>query len=176
MMNYKLKDELFTKSYLPVAVLLEGKFRSLYENRLAPEYIQLLDSLRLPYKAACDSANSMIVVSGGEMFSNGYTAKDGMLPIGYYPFSGEFFANKNFLLNCLEYLTDHSGILEARSKDAKLRLLDQGRIKAEKTTWQFVNVAIPIAAVLVFASFYLFMRKRRYEVKKETAKTPSANA
>ncbi len=176
MMNYPLKHEMFTKSYMPVAVLLEGKFSSLYQNRLAPEYLRLLDSLNEPFKPRCDSANSMIVTSVGEIFSNGYSAKNGMLPIGYYQFTGEYFANKNFLLNCLEYLTDHSGILEARSKDVKLRLLDKGRIKPEKTTWQVVNVGIPIAAVLIFASCYLFFRKRRYEVKKEAAKTPSSNA
>jgi hypothetical protein len=105
----------------------------------------------------------MIVISAGEIFSNGYTAKDGMLPMGYYQFTGDFYANRNFLLNCLEYLTDHSGILEARSKEMKLRLLDNGRAKDEKTTWQFVNIAIPIAVVLVFASCYFFFRKRRYE-------------
>jgi hypothetical protein len=115
----------------------------------------------------------MIVTSVGEAFSNGYSTKDGVLPMGYYQFTGEFFANKNFLLNCLEYLTDRSGILEARSKDVKLRLLDKGRIKEEKTTWQVLNVALPIGSVLLFASVYLFYRKRRYEVKPETKKTLS---
>jgi len=46
--------------------------------------------------------------------------------------------------------------------------LDKGRVKPERTKWQVVNVAIPIAAVLVFASFYLFFRKRRYELKKDS--------
>lgn len=168
MMSYPLKHEMFTKQYMPVAVLLEGNFHSLYENRLAPEYLRLLDSLKHPFKPKCDSTNKMIVTSVGEMFSNGYSTKDGVLPIGYYQFTGEYFANKTFLLNCLEYLTDNSGVLEARSKDVKLRLLDKGRVKPERTKWQVVNVAIPIAAVLVFASFYLFFRKRRYEVKKDS--------
>lgn len=176
MMSYPPKHEMFTKSYLPVAVLLEGQFHSLYQNRLAPQYLRLLDSLNEPFKPKCDSANSMIVVSVGEAFSNGYSAKSGVLPIGYYQYTGEFFANKNFLLNCLEYLTDKSGVLEARSKDVRLRLLDKGRIKTEKTTWQVVNVVIPIAAVLVFASFYLFFRKRRYEIKSTSAKPSPTNA
>jgi gliding-associated putative ABC transporter substrate-binding component GldG len=168
MMSYPLKHEMFTKQYMPVAVLLEGQFHSLYENRLAPEYLRLLDSLKHPFKPKCDSTNKMIVTSVGELFSNGYSTKDGVLPIGYYQFTGEYFANKTFLLNCLEYLTDNSGVLEARSKDVKLRLLDKGRVKPERTQWQVVNVVIPIAAVLVFASFYLFVRKRRYEVKKDS--------
>jgi len=176
MMSYPLKHEMFTKSYQPLAILLEGKFRSVFENRLAPEYLKLLDSLKQPFKSSCDTINSMIVTSVGEVFSNGYTTKDGVLPLGYYQFTGEYFSNKAFMLNCLEYLTDHSGILEARSKDVKLRLLDKGRVKPEKTMWQVVNTAIPIAAVLVFASFYLFFRKRKYAVKKDDPKIPSPNA
>lgn len=176
MMNYPLKHEMFTKSYLPVGVLLEGQFTSVYNNRLAPEYLRLLDSLKHPFKPKCDSNTSMIVLSVGEAFSNGFSNKDGVLPMGYYQFTGEYFANKPLLLNCLEYLTDNSGILEARSKDVKLRLLDKGRIKSETTMWQVVNVGIPLASILIFASFYLFMRKRRYEVKFENPKNPSTNA
>lgn len=176
MMNYTLKNELFAKPYLPVAMLLEGKFQSLYQNRLAPEYLRLLaDTLKQPFKAVCDSPTSMIVTSVGEIFSNGYSTKDGILALGYYRFTGEHFANKGFLLNCIEYLTDKSDVLEARSKDAKLRLLDNGRIKDEKMQWQFVNVGIPVALVLVFASCYLFFRRRRYESAPESAKN-SVNA
>ncbi len=176
MMNYPLKNEMFNKPYKPVAVLLEGRFHSVYQNLLAPEYLRLLDSLKEPFKPVCDTPNKMIVISAGEIFSNGYTAKDGVLPVGYYQYTGEFFANRNFLLNCLEYLTDASTVLEARSKEVKLRLLDNGRAHDEKTTWQVVNVGIPIALVLVFASIYFFARKRRYEVKQATPKTSSENA
>jgi ABC-2 type transport system permease protein len=167
-MSFPLKNEMFTKSYLPVAVLLEGKFHSAYKNLLAPEYLRLLDSLNKPFKPECDSSNSMIVISGGDIFSSTYSAKDGILPMGYYQYNGQFYANKDFLLNCLEYLTDHSGVLEARSKDIKLRLLDNGRVKREKTQWQAINIGIPIALVLIFASCYFFFRKRRYEQPQNT--------
>ena len=84
--------------------------------------------------------------------------------------------NRDFFLNCIEYLTDHSGVLEARSKESKLRLLDMSRAKDEKTKWQFINVAIPLAIILVFASAYFFFRKRRYEIKSITSKPVSGNA
>jgi len=165
MMSFPLNNEMFTKPYRPVSVLLEGKFTSAYKGRLAPEFLRFLDSMKTPFKPECDSENSMIVTSVSELFSNDYSTKSGIIPMGYYKFNGQYYANKNFLLNCLEYLTDHSGILESRSKQVKLRLLDNGRAKDEKTQWQIVNVAIPIAVVLVFASCYLFFRKRRYEIK-----------
>jgi len=172
-MIYPQKSEMFNKPYLPVAVLLEGKFHSRYQNLLAPEYLRLLDSLKIPFKPICDSDNSMIVTSVGDIFKNDYTEKDGPLQMGYNKWTGEFFANRSFLLNCLEYLTDHSGILESRSKDVKLRLIDNGRAKEEKTKWQFINVVIPIAMVLVFASCYFFFRKRKYEVKQNETKPTS---
>ncbi len=169
-MYYPQKNEMFNKPYLPVAMLLEGKFHSVYQNLLAPEYLRLLDSLKQTFKPVCDSDNSMIVISAGDIFRNEYSAKDGPMQMGYYGWTHEFFANRSFLLNCLEYLTDHSGILEARSKDIKLRLLDNGRAKEEKTQWQIINVTIPIALVLVFASCYFFFRKRKYEVKQNETK------
>ena len=168
-MNYPMDKENFNKSYRPVAVLLEGKFVSAYKNRLAPEYLRLLDSLREPFKPITDSTTSMIVSSVGDLFGNDYSTKQGILQMGYYKYDGLFYANKMFLLNCLQYLTDRSGILESHSKQVKLRLLDEGRAKDEKAQWQIINVAVPIALVLVFASAYFFFRQRRYEVKTEDA-------
>jgi len=167
MMNYDLKPEMFNKPYRPVAVLLEGPFRSVYQNRLAPEYLHILkDSLNHPFKAKCDSNNSMIVISDGDVFTNDYSTTEGVREMGYWFEDGHYYANKNLLLNCLEYLTDKSGLLEARSKDVKLRLLDAGRAKDEKTTWQVVNLAIPVGIVVVFGMCYFFFRKRRYEIQK----------
>jgi len=170
MMNYPIKNELFTNPYRTVAMLLEGKFTSAYKNRLAPEFMRIMDSVKTPYKDECDKPGKMIVVSLGDVFSNGYTVKEGVLPVGYFKWTGEYYANKTLLLNALEYLTDTSGILEARSKEMKVRLLDQGRIRDEKNTWTTVNVGVPIVAVLVFASAYIFFRRRRYESKSPVTK------
>ncbi len=164
-MNFPMDKENFNKPYRPVAVLLEGKFTSAYKNRLAPEYLHVLDSIGEPFKPVSDSATSMIVSSVGDLFGNDYSTAKGILQMGYYKYDGQFYANKMFLLNSLQYLTDRSGILEAHSKQVKLRLLDEGRAKDEKTQWQVINVAVPIALVLVFASGYFFFRQRRYEVK-----------
>ncbi len=163
--NYPGRIENFNKPYRPVAVLLEGKFQSLYKNRLARSYLYTLDSLHEPFKPACDTQGSMIITSIGNVFQNDFSTKEGPMQLGYYKYTGDHFANKDFLLNCIEYLTDHTGILEARSKDVKMRLLDKGRAIEEKTQWQWINIAVPIAIVLVFASCYFFFRKRRYEVK-----------
>ena len=167
MMAYPLQNELFHDPYKPVAILAEGKFHSAYQNKLAPVFLTYLDSIGEHFKPVCDTSTSMIVTSIGDVFENDFSVKENRpMPLGYYKYTpAEYYANKNFLLNCVEYLTDHSGVLEARNKDLKPRLLDLGRVKTEKSMWQWINVAIPIAMVLVFASAYLFFRKRRYEVK-----------
>lgn len=166
MLKYPLTPDLFTNPYQPSAVLLEGKFKSAFENRLAPGFIKLLeDSLKRKFRTVADTATSMIVVSDGEMFENDFSQSQGIMEMGYWKFMQTRFENKEFLLNCIEYLTDNSGLLEARVKDLKLRMLDRKRVKEEKATWRLVNIGIPIALILIFASVYMFFRKRRYEKK-----------
>lgn len=166
MIRYNPDPRLYTSPYKNAAVLLEGNFSSLYNNRMAPSFLQILkDSLHYAFKRRTDSATSMIVVSDGDFFLNTISRNTGVQEMGYWEYTHSLFANKNFLLNCLEYLTDPNSVLEARSKDVKLRLLDQKRAKDEETKWQMVNIGIPLALILVFAVVYLFFRKRRYETK-----------
>jgi gliding-associated putative ABC transporter substrate-binding component GldG len=164
MMQYNLDNRLFNKPYQPVAVLIEGKFKSVFNNRLEPQFLSILkDSLKMPFKAQCDSATSMIVISDGDMFENDYSEREGTMEMGYWRYTSNRFANKTFMLNCIEYLTDRSGLLESRSKDVKLRLLDNGRVQSERSKWQWLNILAPNILVVLFASVYLFFRKRKYE-------------
>ncbi|MBA3828033.1 MAG: gliding motility-associated ABC transporter substrate-binding protein GldG [Taibaiella sp.] len=163
MMQYDLRPDMFKNPYRNAAVLLEGKFSSVFQNRLPVTTMHFLDSIHQPFKLKCDTANSMIVVSDGDLISNDFTSKAGPMEMGYWQYTGEYFSNKSFMLNCMEYLTDHSGLLEARSKDLRIRQLDAGRVEDEKTKWQLINIGLPIVLVLVFASCYIFFRKRRYE-------------
>ena len=164
MMRYNLDNNLFNKPYQPVAVLIEGKFKSVFNNRLEPQFLSILkDSLKMPFKAQCDSATSMIVISDGDMFENDYSEREGTMEMGYWRYTSNRFANKTFMLNCIEYLTDRSGLLESRSKDVKLRLLDNGRVQSERSKWQWLNILAPNILVILFASVYLFFRKRKYE-------------
>lgn len=164
MMKYDPDPKLFNKPYKPIAVLIEGNFSSVFQNHLSPEFLQILkDSLKYPFKSATDSSSSMIVIGDGDVLLNNFSQTQGPQELGYWEYTQSLFANKNFVLNCLEYLTDPHSLLEARSKDVKLRLLDQKRAKEEELKWQLVNIGIPVLLVLAFASAYLFFRKRRYE-------------
>ncbi len=158
--------ELFNKPYQPVAVLMQGKFTSTFVNRLPVSVLRILDSIHHPFKAQADADGSMIVVADGDMFLN-RIGRSGPMDMGRWQYAQtpEKYANKSFFLNCIEYLTDNSGLLEARSKSARLRLLDPDRVGKEKLMWQIVNILLPIASVLIFAMVFLFFRKRKYEKK-----------
>jgi ABC-2 type transport system permease protein len=165
MIKFNPDARLFKQPFRPVAVLLEGRFNSLFLNRIAPDFLRVLrDSLKYQFKGITDTAGSMIVVADGDMFLNSISQTRGLQEMGYWEYTQSLFANKSFLLNCLEYLTDPYSLLDARSKDVKLRLLDQKRAEEEEGKWQAINIGVPIAIILVFASCYLFFRKRRYEV------------
>jgi gliding-associated putative ABC transporter substrate-binding component GldG len=162
-LRYPPKPELFNKPFKPAAVLLEGKFQSAFADRIPADFRHFLDSIGQPFRPVAAQESKMIVIADGDMMLNEVSESRGPQELGYSLMERLRYANKSFILNCLEYLTDTSGILESRSKDVRLRLLDGGRVKNERTKWQAINIILPIALVLVFASAYLFFRKRRYE-------------
>ncbi|MEN9340138.1 MAG: gliding motility-associated transporter substrate-binding protein GldG, partial [Bacteroidota bacterium] len=165
-LQFKPKPEMFKERDIPMAVLLEGKFRSIYNNRLDPNFLHVYeDSLHKKFLPACPKDNAMIVISDGNVFLNDESPSRGPMECGFYKYTEQLFANKSFLLNSLEYMTDKYGLLEARNKDIKLRLLDNAKIRKEKLFWQLLNIALPIAIILFFASGYLFFRKKKYEGK-----------
>ena len=162
--KYKPKPEMFRERNIPMAVLLEGKFLSSYTNRIDPNFLAIYqDSLHKTFLPACEKDNSMIVIGAADVFLNDFSERRGPMECGYYKYTDQLFANKTFILNCLEYLTDDFGLLVARNKTLQLRLLDRVRIKKERLQWQMLNVGLPIGLVLIFASAYFFFRKKKYE-------------
>ncbi|MBC7827246.1 MAG: gliding motility-associated ABC transporter substrate-binding protein GldG [Chitinophagaceae bacterium] len=153
----------FNRSNIPVAVLLEGKFNSLYANRIPAA---LADTLATVYKQpffASSSYNKMIVVSDADIVANVVTQNEGPKQMGYNQYTQRTYANKDFFLNSVEYLVNPSGILEARSKDFTLRLLDPKKVEESKTTWQMINIAIPVILILIFGFIYQTLRRKKYQ-------------
>ena len=147
---------MFTTGNVPLAVLLEGKFVSLFQYRPGAK------TDALPYKPFIENGK-MIVVSDGDVIRNQRKESTGeIFPLGYDRYTNQQFGNKRFLLNCMDYLCDDSGIIEVRAKEIKLRLLDKGKLKTERLKWQLVNLFIPIAIMLVFGLVNKMIRKRKY--------------
>ncbi|MET0242904.1 MAG: gliding motility-associated ABC transporter substrate-binding protein GldG [Flavitalea sp.] len=161
----KTKEEVqsFNRSNIAVAVLLEGKFNSLYSNRIGKAKADSLAAIGQPFRNNAEAENKMIVVSDADLVSNVFTQKDGPLSMGENQFTGYKFANQDFILNCVEYLTNPSGILEARGKDFTLRLLDPKLVDSDKGFWQVINIAVPMAIIVIFGAVYQFIRRRKYQ-------------
>jgi gliding-associated putative ABC transporter substrate-binding component GldG len=165
-LQFQPKSEMFKEKNIPMAVLLEGKFGSIYTNRLDPKFMEIYkDSLHKEFLSESKDAGKMIVVSDGNVFQNDFSQTRGPMECGYYKYTDQLFANKTFILNSIEYLTDNVGLLEARNKDIKLRLLDKARIKKEQVQWQLFNIVLPIFIIVMFASAYFFFRRKKYEGK-----------
>ncbi len=143
----------------PVAVLLEGEFKSNYENRIPPEIQFNKDIAFIPRS----EPTKMIVVSDGDVIKNQlHFSKGYPLPLGYDQYTGETFGNKDFILNAMDYLVDESGLISIRSREIKLRQLDMTRISSNKLSWQIFNLLLPVMLVLVYGMIRLIIRKKKY--------------
>ncbi len=163
--SVKSEDDLrtFTKSYVPVAVLLEGKFTSLYANRFSQAMKDSLSQYTdMPFAATGTQPSKQIVVSDADIVTNVVTQTQGPLSMGMQQYENYQFANKDFLLNAMDYLVNNSGILETRSKDFTLRLLNKQKVAAQKTMWQFINIGLPVLLVLLFGWLYQLRRKKQF--------------
>jgi gliding-associated putative ABC transporter substrate-binding component GldG len=165
--SVKTEDDLktFDKAHIPIAVLLEGKFSSLYSNRLPKSTIDsFTDVYQQPFLSSALVPGKMIVVADADIATNVYAPQgEADLEMGYNKFTQAQYANKDFILNCIEYLTNSSGILATRSKEYTLRLLDAKKIDSDKTFWQLINIGLPIILVLLFGFLFQALRRRKYQ-------------
>ncbi|MFN5370215.1 MAG: gliding motility-associated ABC transporter substrate-binding protein GldG [Bacteroidia bacterium] len=155
----KPDPKIYAQQGIPLAVLLEGKFQSVYQNRLIAA---LMNNPEIGYKPASEKPGKMIVVADGDVARNAVNKNGQIAPLGYDRYSGELFGNKDFLLNCVNYLCDDAGLISVRSRTAKLRLLDETKIKAERTSIQLKNVVLPIVLLLLAGLVLVNLRKRKY--------------
>jgi ABC-2 type transport system permease protein len=166
-----IKDEAdfasFTKSHIPVAVLLEGKFQSLFANRIS---LALQDSIKKATGiefAKQGKPTQQIVIADADIVTNDISTTTGPLPMGVLKYDGYRFANKEFLLNCIDYLVDSSGIFTTRNKEFQLRLLDKAAVENNKLQWQIINTLLPIA-IIVFLGIVLQWNRKRIFAKTGT--------
>lgn len=146
-------EEYEGKGLLPIAVLLEGKFKSAYQNRVLP----FEDNT---YQVA-GKDNKMIVISDGDVIKN-QLDKGAPMELGFDKWTNQLYGNKDFLLNCVNYLLDDNGLINIRSKDVDLPLLNKEEVYKNYTTAQMITVGLPIVLLAIFGFLFTFLRKRKY--------------
>lgn len=148
----------FNKSHLPIAVLLEGNFKSFFSN-------YQMDSA-LDFKKE-SGPSRMIVCADADLIMNAVNPKTGeTFPMGFDPSTYQrthtLFGNKKFILNCVDYLLDGSGLIEVRSKELAIRMLDPTKVKLQKTKWQIMNMVFPVLLLLIFKALNDWIRNKKY--------------
>jgi gliding-associated putative ABC transporter substrate-binding component GldG len=161
------ESEKFRTANLIAGVLLEGKFNSFFANRLSKAMNDSLEAYDYGFIPKCVEDNKMVIVGDGDILLNAVVKGNQPIAMGMNPFTfgsqREFpFANREFLLNTLEYLVNNNGLAEAKSKDYVVRLLDSKKVEAEKTKWQIINIAVPVLLLICFALLFQWIRKRKY--------------
>ncbi len=162
-MGEELKPEYFNKGHQILGVLLEGEFPSAYENRVTEQMAKGLQQVGVPFRARSEPTR-MIVISDGDVAANFVRdrEKKEWLPLGFNRFENATYANRDLLINAVEYLIEPGGVIEARSREVKLRLLDTVRAKEEKLLWQALNIGAPLFFLSLFGILFQWRRRRRY--------------
>lgn len=145
--------ETYNNGNQPLAVLLEGNFTSVFKNRVKP----------FAFKNTIENGaeTKMIVIADGDLIKN--QVKQGRpLELGYDKWTNSFYGNKEFLLNCVNYLLDDTGLINIRSKKIAVPFLDKEKITAHKSGWTLVNVVLPLVLLVIFGWLFSLYRRKKY--------------
>jgi len=162
-LRYGLEAEKFNKDPQDLAVLVEGNFRSAFVNRVPASFQEALGQLGETYQKE-SIGSKQLFVSDADFIKNLFDAGTGKFsPMGYNKWERKSFkGNQSFIMNSIEYMLDQKGVLQARSKEVKLRLLDTVKAKKEKVKWRLINIGSPLLMLLIFGLVYNFLRRRKY--------------
>ncbi len=157
-------DAQYNKPNTPVAVLLEGQFPSAFKS-LKPTANRLhqlgFGYQNTPYLEK-GIGSKQIMIGDGDLIKN-YVDEEGkpdMLGINYI--ERYIYGNKDFAMNCIEYLCDQDGLIETRAKEVKLRPLDDQKVGDNRIQWQLLNMIAPLLVLYLFSGIYFFIRNRKY--------------
>jgi ABC-2 type transport system permease protein len=152
-------QRMYNKGPQPVAVLLEGEFVSAFMYRIPPE---LADNQDLGFRNK-SKPTRMMIISDGDIGKNQFHYSKGYpLPLGYDQWTRKTFGNKDFLLNAVNYLCDDSGLISVRSRELRMRMLDNARIANQRLFWQLINILLPVFLILVLGIIRYRMRSYTY--------------
>lgn len=148
------ESEFTNKGNIPVAVLLEGKFHSVFENRVLPFQEKRFQAI--------GKNNKMIVISDGDIIKNQLDKNYQPLELGYDKWTNKHYGNKEFVMNCVNFLLDDSGLINIRNKVVNLPILDKQKVYNNYSKSQIISVGMPMLALIVFGFLFIILRKRKY--------------
>lgn len=157
----KIDPYSFNQPYQPIAVVLSGEFESVFKNRIIKEYIEGQEFKYLEKSIV----TQMIVVSDADIIRNEVRNRaDGIFlsPLGYDRYTKQTYGNKELIMNMIHYLIDKDGIINLRSREIKLRLLDKSKILNQRLSWQIINTLVPLLLIILFGLIWTYLRRKKY--------------
>ncbi len=158
-------EQHFINPNVPVAAELEGYFTSVLTNRPLKNY-----NHGEPFEfRAKSSFTRMVVVADADMVRNDVQHRPNgayVLPLGYDRYTQQTYGNKELVMNMVKYLNDDNGIVNLRSRDFKLRLLDRSKASQSRLAWQVVNTVLPSLVLVLGGLIYFFIRRNHYSTPK----------
>lgn len=154
MVNKKPEAKDYIPGNFPVSILLEGQFHSVFENRV------------LAFKStnfkAVGKPSKMIIVSDGDIIKNQLDDQGQPMELGFDKWTNQLYANKEFLMNCVNFLLDDNGLINIRGKEVDLPLLDPEKVREEYTYTQFLTIGVPLVILGLFGIVITYLRKRQF--------------
>jgi ABC-2 type transport system permease protein len=115
-MQLKANPAQYNQRFLKTAVLLEGKFESLFRNRPLADTIK--NAPEIGYKEMREDTGRIVVISDGDVIRNDF--QNGRpLACGYDKYTGTFFGNRTFIQNIVDYIAGESALMNIRAKEFK---------------------------------------------------------
>ena len=107
----------------------------------------------------------MILIADGDMIRNEVQISGeriNPLPLDQDRYTKQFYGNKDFIINCINYLIDDSELMELRSRELKLRLLDRSRTLKHRLSIQLINTLLPVFILLLSGFIIRIFRRNRF--------------
>ncbi len=154
----------FNKSYIPIAVLLEGKFHSLFAHHATQaQQDSIKQYLNAPFLPQSIVSTQQIVLSNADIITNPISQTQGPGNMGQLPFDDYRFANRDLLMNCVDYLTNPIHLYESRNKQFRLRLLNKIKINENRYFWECIAILPPLVILILFGIIFYEIRKYKYK-------------
>ena len=153
----------FNRSNLMAGILLEGKFSSVFKNRMT-------DQLGMPpgfHLSTGSVPTQMAVFSDGGLLSNKVSRTTGkepaISPLGYDRVTKITWGNRDFFYNLVQFMSDDASLVSLRGKSWQLRLLDKVSINNQGSLIKWMNLLLPLLLIIFGGAMFSWSRKRKNE-------------
>jgi len=145
--------EYYTNGKQDIGVLLEGEFKSCYNQRILP--------FKMTNYLTKGKASKLLVISDGDIIKNEVQQQQPM-ELGFDPIARKTYGNKDFLSNATHYLLGNEGLVKLKAKQLIIPTLDLEKVREQKSFWQWLCLLLPLALINIGYLGFVFWRKRMF--------------